>query len=75
MTQKVIGEESAVYLEDILTILGWSRAKFFNKREELKDAGAIFYRYEGRPPRLRLCAFPSEIRTWIRLKASKGEII
>ncbi len=68
-------EEFAVYLDDILTILGWSRAKFFNKKKELDEAGAIFYRYEGRPPQRRICAFPSELRTWIRLKASKGEII
>jgi len=68
-------QETAIYLDDILKILGWSRAKFFNRKDELQQCGAVFCRYEGRPPKKRICAFPSEIRTWIRNKASKGEII
>ncbi len=67
--------EAAVYLDGILKILGWSKAKFFNHKEELEACGAIFYRYEGRPPTRRLCAFPSELKTWVRLKAAKGEMI
>ena len=67
--------ETAVYLDDILKVLGWSRAKFFYKINELKAAGVIFYRNEGRPPRERICAFPSLLKIWISKKSSKGEVI
>ena len=67
--------ETAVYLDDILKILGWSRAKFFYKIDELKAAGAIFYRYEGRPPGERILAFPSILKIWISKKSAKGEVI
>jgi len=67
--------ETAVYLTDILRILGWSRRKFFMQREDLQSAGAIFYRKQGRPPRKRICAFPSRIIRWISIKSSKGEIL
>ena len=65
--------ETAVHLEDILRILGWSQSKFYRRRWELDDLGIIFYRYQGRPPVRRLCAFPSDLRAWIRAKAKKGE--
>jgi hypothetical protein len=67
--------ERAVHLKDILQILGWSRSKFFDHKEELENCGAVFIRYEGRPPTKRICAFPSELRSWIRLKASKREML
>ena len=67
--------ETAVYLEDILSILGWSRRKFFRRREELVSCGAIFYRRQGRPPKKRICAFPSTLMIWAQLKATKGEMI
>ena len=67
--------ESAVYLKDILAILGWSRRKFFRRREELIRCGAIFYRRQGRPPQKRICAFPSTLRIWAGLKGTKGEMI
>jgi len=59
----------------ILRLLGWSRRKFFMKIEELQDAGVIFYRNEGRPPRKRICAFPSRIVKWVSLKSSKREVL
>ncbi len=68
-------EEIAVYLEDILRILGYKRAKFFRKRRELVDAGAIFYRCEGRRHQKRILAFPSRLKNWTGLKASQGEIL
>lgn len=65
--------ELAVPLDKILEVFGWSRRKFFYWRQELKDAGVIFYRNEGRPPRRRVYAFPSRIQKFISLKSSKGE--
>ena len=67
--------ETAVRLDDILRILGWSKSKFYRRRIELINAGVIFYRYEGRPPKKRLYAFPGRVQNWIALKASKREII
>ena len=72
--------EDAVYLPEILKILGWSRSKFnsFNRetgkkwRVELLDDNAIFYQYEGRPPHRRIKAFPSTLREWVHWKISKG---
>ena len=77
------GLEYAIYLKDILEILGWSKSKFysFNSethmkwRDELVRSGVIFYQYEGRPPHKRIKSFPSKLRNWISLKSSKGQII
>lgn len=67
--------EVAVYRKDILKILGWSRNKFDRRRHELDEHGILFHRIQGRPPVRRLCAFPSDLRAWIRAKAKKGEPI
>lgn len=67
--------EAPVYLDDILIMTGWSRRKFYYKLQELRSCGVVMYRYEGRPPRKRICAFPSKIQKWMTIKASKGEII
>jgi hypothetical protein len=67
--------ETAVYLQDILTILGWSRTEFFVRKDEPTACGAIFYRREGRPPVRRICAFPSDLWIWLKLKAANDEMI
>jgi hypothetical protein len=54
---------------------GMSPSKAHRKRAELLNCGAIFYMYRGRPPRKRLMFFPSIIKRWLGLKASKGEIV
>lgn len=66
-------EETAIGFDEILRILHWSKTKFYSRRQELLDAGVIFNQYEGRPPRWRVRAFPSRIKNWTGLKASKGE--
>lgn len=76
-------EERAVYLPEILKILGWSRSKFnsLNRetgkkwRVELKDDNAIFYQREGSPPHRRIKAFPTKLREWMALKSSKGHLL
>ena len=67
--------ETAVYLKDILKLLRWSERRFRRNREELLDAGVIFYRKEGRPRARRVYAFPSELRHWIKLKSRRREPI
>ena len=66
-------EERAVGLDEILWILRWSRSKFYSRRQELLDCGCVFYQFEGRPPKWRVRAFPSRLKNWTGLKASKGE--
>jgi len=70
-------------LEDDCILVGWERiAKFFNvsertmlrRRKELLSSGAIFYRYTGKPPRKRVCAFKSALIQWVTNKAKKGEM-
>jgi len=67
--------EVAVYTKDILKVLGWSPRKFARRRWELEQHGILFYRLQGFPPKRRLCAFPSDLRAWIRAKAKKGEYV
>jgi len=67
-------------------IEGWKAiAEMFNtsvrmmlyRKAELEACGAIFYMLKGNPRKHQrrkvVCAFPSQLRNWIRLKASKGE--
>lgn len=75
--------EDAVYLPEILKILGWSRSKFNSLnpetdkkwRVELLDDHVIFYQHEGSPPHKRIKAFPSDLRKWIHWKISKGHLL
>ena len=66
--------EEAVYLEDILKILGWSRRKFFRNKDDLVSVGAVFYRNEGRPPTKKICSYPSRLIDYVTSKAKKNEV-
>lgn len=65
--------EIAVYLPSILKILGWSREKYYRRHKELHELGVVFIRKQGRPPVRRICAFPSELKTYIRMKSRAGQ--
>jgi len=67
--------ETAVELSDILKILGWSRSKFFENIQELRDLGVIFYRREKGCFKPRIRAFPSRVHRYIHEKAIRGEIL
>ena len=67
--------EVAVPLPGILRILGWSRRKFFYRRNELLDCGAVFMLNHGRPPRKMYFAFPTALRRWMGLKGIRREPI
>ena len=67
-------------MNDEIVILGWkaiarlfcvSERKMRYKKQELHEAGAIFYMRMGRPPRKRVCAFPSRLKTWAAIKSAK----
>ena len=68
-------ETAIIGWKAISRIFPFSERKVRSLKDELADCGAIFYTRLGRPPRRRVAAFASELRTWIRLKASKREII
>jgi len=76
--------KDAVYLSDILKILGWSKSKYYSYNRqtrkkwcvELKDAGVVMKKWEkelGKWPKLRVKAFPEKIKEWMVFKASRGE--
>ena len=48
-----------------------------NRKAELESCGAIFYMLKGNPKfhkrRKIVCAFPSQLRNWIRTKSAEGE--
>lgn len=69
------GEQAQCGWKLLAEYMGFSERKAFRLRNELKDCRAVFYVRLGRPPRKRVCWFPSEIRRWARLKGAKGEVI
>ena len=60
--------------DNIAAMFGVSVRKMISYREELQNGGFIFYRYEGKPPQKRVCAFPSSLKKWIAIKSAKGEV-
>jgi len=67
--------ESPIGLKDILTVLGWSRWKFFNRKQELVSAGLVFYVNEGSPPRKRIRAYASRLMDWVQEQAKMGRTL
>lgn len=59
----------------IAELFGCCERTMRNKKAELLESGAIFYMRLGRPPRKRICAFPSVLKAWTIRKAAKGEIV
>jgi hypothetical protein len=70
-------EDHAIYgWENIGKVFGVSGKKMREKhKEELMACGAVFFILVGRPPVLRVAAFPSFLKSWASLKGSKGEIL
>jgi len=61
--------------ENLAKMLGMSLSSAKRRRVELTNAGVIFYRHVGRPPRKRVHFFSSRVIKWTGLKAAKGEMI
>ena len=68
-------EKVVIGWDQIAAMFGVSKRTMLRKREELRQCGAIFYMYRGRPPRRVVAAFPSFLKTWACLKSSEGELI
>lgn len=67
------GEKPITGWISIAAMFDCSVRKMQSYREELRAGGFIFYKNVGLPPRLTVCAFPSELKRWIALKSSNGE--
>lgn len=67
--------EILVSQKAIAEFLGISLSKFKGLLPELRAAGVVFTRINGRPPQRRTCAVKSVLINWITLKAEKGETI
>lgn len=61
--------------KEIADFLSWSEYKVLTHRDELENAGVVFYCYMGRPPTKRVQAFPSAIMAWTLMKAKKKEVL
>ncbi len=59
----------------IAEMFGVTERTMKSRREELLELGAIFYMNHGRPPRRRVCAFPSLLKTWTILKGRGGGVV
>lgn len=68
-------EPALIGWKAISGMFGRSERSMRDKRDELLASGAIFYQYLGRPPRKRICAFPSVLKAWTIRKSAKGEIV
>lgn len=71
--------QKPVYLDGILEITGWSRAKFHRHRDDMHNCGAIYYDVEKDSRglnRRRLKAFPHRIEQYLHARSrKKGEEI
>lgn len=63
---------------------GWERlAKYLDVsvrkakglRQELQNAGIVFYIKSGRPPQKSVCWFASDVRRWLQWKGAHREVI
>ena len=52
-----------------------SLRKAVGLRAELLENEVIFYSRVGKPPRRRMCFWPSELVRWTREKGKRGEVI
>lgn len=60
---------------EIAKMFPFSERKLRGMRQELLDCGAIFKVRKGHARTIIVCAFPSMIRRYISLKASRGYIL
>ena len=69
MPNKLEGKEA------IRTMMKWSMDKLNRKKNEMMDAGYLFYDYVGCPKQKKLCAWDTELIRYTALKGAKKELI
>jgi len=70
-----VTERALIGWKAIAEMFGVTERTMKARRKELLEIGVIFYMNHGRPPRKRVCAFPSLLMRWTVLKGSNGEAI
>lgn len=68
-------ERALVGWKAIADMFSLSERAMISKRKELLEYGVIFYMHHGRPPKKRVCAFPSLLQRWVIMKALDGRVI
>jgi hypothetical protein len=68
-------ERALVGWKQISQFMCWSENKIRAKREELQNAGVIFYTYMGCPPTKKVQAFPSVLIAWTIKKSQNRELL
>ena len=68
-------EHALIGWKAIAEMFGVTERTMKARRQEFLEAGVIFYMNHGRPPRKRVCAFPSLLMRWTVLKGSNGKPI
>jgi hypothetical protein len=68
-------EQALIGWQEIAGLFGCCEKTIRSRKSELYDAGVIFYMNHGRPPRRRVCAFPSLLKVWVIRKTMEGETI
>jgi hypothetical protein len=66
-------EQALIGWKAIAEMFQCSPRSMMRRKSELIQCGAIFYQFQGRPPRRIVCAFPSCLKEWIMIKGSKNE--
>ena len=65
------GECALIGWKAIASLFCVSERKMRGMKQELYDSGVIFFMRMGRPPKKRVCAFPSTLKAWVILKSAK----
>jgi len=71
----MVEERALIGWKAIANMFGVTERTMISRRKELLEYGVIFYMHHGRPPRKRVCAFPSLLQRWVILKALDGRVI
>lgn len=66
-----LGETPATGWEEIAKCAGWSESKAKKLRQELLAARVIYYEKVGTPPRKRVRAWPSDIKSFTKAHANR----
>lgn len=66
-----MSETAIIGWKAIARMFGVSPRTMIKRRKELLAYGVIFYMHLGRPPKKRVCAFPSLLQRWTIIKQDR----
>lgn len=71
----MIDEEALIGWSEIGRVFHKTARSMIKRKNEMQKHGIIFYTWDGKPPKLKCCAFPSILKAWTIEKSLKGEKI